>query len=196
VETLKQWDIDLFFAINSRHNKFFDHVFYYLSHGLSWIPVYLLLFYFLVRLYGLKTAFAQVFLVLAMVGLADLISVYAFKNTVCRYRPCHNVNFGDAVHVVFHHKGGMFGFVSSHAVNFMTWTILIFWFFKQKIKLNWLWLMFLIPLLIGYTRVYLGAHYPADVAGGFLVGIAMGLLGIFAWKKLIGKFGNKETSNE
>ncbi|HLP12881.1 MAG TPA: phosphatase PAP2 family protein [Flavobacteriales bacterium] len=126
----------------------------------------------------------QVALVGVMVGLADLVSVYAFKNTVCRYRPCHNVTYGQLVHIVFEHKGGMFGFVSSHAVNFMTWTVLVFWFLRQKTRSKWLWAMFLIPLIVGYTRIYLGVHYPGDVAAGFAVGGVMGLLGILIWKRL------------
>ncbi|HYG51407.1 MAG TPA: phosphatase PAP2 family protein [Flavobacteriales bacterium] len=187
VETLEQWDIDLFFAINSRHNPFFDQVFYFISHGLSWIPVYMLLFYFLAKFYGIKIALVQVLLAGAMVGLADVTSVYLFKNTVCRYRPCHNEAFRNFVHIVNDHRGGIFGFVSSHAVNFMTWTIVVFWFLKQQVKSNWLWLMFLIPLVVGYSRVYLGVHYPGDVAGGFLLGTVFGLAGILIWKRVINK---------
>ncbi|MBM3493086.1 MAG: phosphatase PAP2 family protein, partial [Armatimonadetes bacterium] len=32
------------------------------------------------------------------------------------------------------------------------------------------WAWFLLPLVIGYTRVYLGYHYPTDVVGGWAVG--------------------------
>jgi membrane-associated phospholipid phosphatase len=42
----------------------------------------------------------------------------------------------------------------------------------------WPWgLVFLfLALLIGYSRVYVGVHYPTDVAAGFLVGVVAAAL--------------------
>lgn len=39
--------------------------------------------------------------------------------------------------------------------------------------------LFLTALIwVGWTRVYLGVHYPSDIFGGMLIGIAMGLLAL------------------
>ncbi len=44
----------------------------------------------------------------------------------------------------------------------------------KNVKLAWI----LIPLacIIGFSRIYLGAHYPFDIIGGAIVGILAGLI--------------------
>jgi membrane-associated phospholipid phosphatase len=51
------------------------------------------------------------------------------------------------------------------------------------------WMMFLlnsVALLIGITRMYVGAHYPRDVLAGALLGSAWGLLGVLVNEYLLG----------
>ncbi len=40
------------------------------------------------------------------------------------------------------------------------------WFTRGRTR--WLW--FLLPLIIGYSRIYLGYHYPSDTLSGWLLG--------------------------
>lgn len=50
-----------------------------------------------------------------------------------------------------------------------------------------LWLVFLLPLAVGYSRLYLGKHYPSDVLGGWLVGLLAGCAAVWAWRKATGQ---------
>lgn len=50
-----------------------------------------------------------------------------------------------------------------------------------------LWLVFLLPLVVGYSRLYLGKHYPSDVLGGWLVGLLAGCAAVWAWRKATGQ---------
>jgi len=188
LETLEKLDTDLFLAINSWNSPFFDELFYIVTQGGTWISVYVLLFAALYLVYDFKTALIQVGLVGAVVILADFVSVALFKDMFQRYRPSHNIFLADEIHLFRFYKGGLYGFVSSHAVNFMVWSTMTFWLFYKQCGSKWLFLFFLAPLLAGYSRIYLGVHYPGDVFVGLLLGLTMALLGIFVYKRLNRRF--------
>jgi len=65
--------------------------------------------------------------------------------------------------------GGKYGFVSSHAANSFGLAMMLFLFFRRHIR--WTWLLFLWALLISYSRIYVGVHFPGDVLFGALTGI-------------------------
>jgi len=65
--------------------------------------------------------------------------------------------------------GGLYGFVSSHAANtFGMATFLTLILRKKQKGIYWL---FLYAVVVSYTRIYLGVHYPLDVFFGALVGV-------------------------
>lgn len=65
----------------------------------------------------------------------------------------------------------MYGFVSAHAANAFSFAV-----FSSLLFRNRIYSLFIFPwaLLIAYTRIYLGVHYPGDILGGALLG---GLVG-------------------
>lgn len=122
------------------------------------------------------------------VSLTDLISVHGFKENVQRYRPTHNTEIGHLVKTVSkpngeEYRGGIYGFVSSHAANFGGITILLFLFFRKYSK--WWYLLFPWCILIAYSRIYLGVHYPSDLFAGAMLGIAVGCFVYWAVRKWI-----------
>ncbi|MEJ5106133.1 phosphatase PAP2 family protein [Chryseobacterium sp. MYb328] len=71
---------------------------------------------------------------------------------------------------------------SGHSITiFTTLTILMFTFMPQKSGYKFIWCCFLLltGLIIAFTRVAVGAHYPLDVIIGSIIGYILGLLGIF-----------------
>ena len=44
-------------------------------------------------------------------------------------------------------------------------------------------LFWILPLLIGFSRIYLGVHYPTDVALGLILGYTTSVLVMFFWEK-------------
>ena len=164
--TLSAADVGIFKSINALHTPWADVAMYYISHKWFWLWAYALLLWWLVRHYGYKVVGVLLAIVLC-ITLADQISSAVFKPLFERLRPCHNPLIADSVHVVGG-CGGMFGFVSSHAANAFGLVTLLWLLLRRRypgIAYAFAW-----PLLLGYSRIYVGAHYPLDVLGGFIVG--------------------------
>jgi undecaprenyl-diphosphatase len=134
-----------------------------------WIPLYLVFLYMVIRQYRWKTI-----LVLVVAAIMILVSdqlANLSKDTFQRLRPSHEP--GLMVHLVNAYKGGEYGFYSSHASN--TFSIAVFLIVTTYRRFKWIWLI-AIPwaLLMSYTRIYLGVHFPGDILAGALIGSLIG----------------------
>ncbi len=154
---------------------------FWVSSKILWIPLYLFIVYSFFRRYSKKAIFITLALI-ALVGIADLASVHLFKNIFLRYRPCHNIDLQNIVHLVNNKCGGMYGFVSSHATNAFVLVSFVSLVFRNKKATI---LAIFLGLIISYSRIYLGVHYPADILGGIILGTIIGTTGYFILKKIL-----------
>ncbi|HNX06392.1 MAG TPA: phosphatase PAP2 family protein [Bacteroidales bacterium] len=182
-------DVSLFLFLNDLRNPFFDFVFWWASVPLAWLPVYVVLLYLVLKVYRWQSIFVVIFIII-VISLTDQISVHFFKETFMRLRPCHNPEIQAQVDTLNGYCGGQYGFVSSHAANYFGIATYLSVLFFRKIR-------FFIPVvmlwasLIAYSRLYLGVHYPADICGGAILGIIVGLLLGWAFKLLSDKLLSK-----
>jgi len=166
---LERFDQQLFLFINSSNSPFFDHFMYAISGRLIWVPLYLAILIYLGIKYKRKFLIILIFIILAAT-LADQSSVIV-KNIFHRLRPCHEPSIIGIVHLVNGECGGVYGFVSSHATNCFDVALLSLLFIKKR----WYTISIIFWAgIIGYSRIYLGVHYPGDVICGSFLGAFIG----------------------
>jgi undecaprenyl-diphosphatase len=166
---LERFDQQLFLFINSSNSPFFDHLMHAISGRLIWVPLYLAILIYLGIKYKRKFLIILIFIILAAT-LADQSSVIV-KNIFHRLRPCHEPSIIGIVHLVNGECGGVYGFVSSHATNCFDVALLSLLFIKKR----WFTISIIFWAgIIGYSRIYLGVHYPGDVICGSFLGAFIG----------------------
>jgi undecaprenyl-diphosphatase len=174
IEAIKNWDEAAFLWLNSFHSSALDPIVLQLTQTISWIPLYVLLLYQIYRIDPKNTAWILGGVMLTIL-LSDQVTSGLMKPYFERLRPCHDQRWDGMLHL-YGRCGGLYGFVSSHAANtFGLATFLTLKLGKKQKAIAWL---FLYALLVSYTRIYLGVHYPLDVFFGAVVGV---LAAVFSW---------------
>ncbi len=168
METLLEFDTDLFLWLNQQHSTWLDPVMLWISDKKTWIPFYLLLIGLMVWWFK-KRVWSVLVAVILTIALADGITSKVMKPYFERPRPSHEQALQGKVHLVNDYRGGTFGFASSHAANTFGLAMILFLFFKNNTKqAGWL---FVWAAVVSYSRIYLGVHYPLDILVGALVGL-------------------------
>jgi undecaprenyl-diphosphatase len=176
LEALLAWDERFFGRLNGDWpSPTLDLVMAVVSEGRNYIIFFVLAALILLavgRLQGLR------FLVLAVVSVvvADAIGNYVFKYAFFRPRPCcialegRNCIAREGVRLLVGCTNSS-SFPSNHAINATALATLITLYMPR------LWLMAVaLAMLVGYSRIYVGVHYPLDVLGGGVLGLAMALM--------------------
>lgn len=183
MKSLQEIDSELFLLINQHHNSFFDQLMYLASAKLSWLPLYIIIALFFYK--EKRFPFVSVLIIAALtIALSDQIASSLFKPLFHRLRPCHDPLLQDLVLLGPKGCGGKYGFVSSHAAN--SAALAMFTILGLNNKALWISIMIIYTLLVSYSRIYLGVHFPGDVVCGMILG------GFIGWGtfKILKRFRN------
>lgn len=182
LETLRSIDTDLMLAINGTYCNFLDFTMFWASDKIIWAPFYVFLIYLLVTHFG-KRGWIITGMAILLVVISDQTSVHFFKEVFERLRPCQDPALEGLVRVPGGKCGGKYGFISSHAANHFALAVFLGYFLQQKVK-GFLYFLLAWAVIISYSRIYLGAHYPGDVLAGALWGSMLGI-GMVIWGRSV-----------
>lgn len=182
------WDKYLFQLINSNNNIIVDRLMWALSSNYFGVILFIVLATAIVCFYKKKSAKILILITLT-ISLVDLFSARVIKPIAKRPRPSHDTEYYD-IHLYKRpdgslYRGGPYGFPSNHAANFMTITIMFSYFLGQYIKRKHILTstLVIITVLVCYSRIYLGVHYPFDIFCGWLIAFILSFTAIYIEQK-------------
>lgn len=137
----------------------------------------------IIRQRGLVDGMMCILAIVLAVALADYLCAGVIRPAVERLRPsCADNPDSEIAHIVNGYRGGRFGFPSCHAANSFALASFLTLFYRTWkagcLIIGW-------SLLLCWSRIYLGVHYPGDIAGGIAVGGICGVLMYCAWTRSV-----------
>jgi len=163
-----QVDQSVFLFFNKTlSNPFFDKIFPVITEPRNWLIVIMIaLILFIIK--EKKKALEVIALVLVAAALSDLIAYRILKPLFGRLRPCHPEYFIESGRYLIGMKTS-FSFPSNHAMNMFTAATVLSYFYNK-----YSFYFFGFAVLIGFSRIYVGVHYPLDICGGAVFGMILG----------------------
>ena len=174
-------DSRLFLVLNGLHTGWLDTVMVSIIKMWLWIPLYILLLFLVFKQYG-KRGWWVLLAVALVILCSDQLSAHVCKPLFHRLRPCFNPELEGLVHLPNGLPGGKYGFVSSHAAN--TFAVATFLTATLRKSRRWIgWVLFSWAFISSYSRIYVGVHYPGDILAGAVLGVLIGLLGWWGFRR-------------
>ena len=181
------FDHPLFLWLNFDGPAALDSTMLAISTPAVWSWLYILILYMVWRGYGWRGVALFVVAAAAAVGLSDMIAGI-FKHTgllknlwaefPARLRPMYTPELDGLVSNVLK-KGGQYGTVSGHAATMMSMAVIAI----PTISRRWFtWLMCCVVALVCYSRIYLGYHFPVDIALGLMTGLVSGAVALLLYR--------------
>ena len=181
------FDYPLFLWLNFDGGPAMDKAMLWAATPAVWAWLYLLIIFLVWRRYSWRGALLLLVAAGAAIGLADMIAGI-FKHTgllkdlwpsfPVRLRPMHTPALEGQVNNILR-VGGEYGTVSAHAATMVSLAVIAI----AAIGRRWFaWLMVASVVVVCYSRIYLGYHFPVDIALGATTGLVTGGIGLAIFK--------------
>ncbi|MBT8221801.1 MAG: phosphatase PAP2 family protein [Eudoraea sp.] len=171
-EELIHLDKDLFLFLNQLGSERWDAFWMVLTNKGTAVPLYVVLLILSYSHLGWKKTLMVLISVALLITCTDQLANF-FKYGVMRLRPCYDPELGEQVRLVKASCGGKYGYFSAHAAN----SFAIALFFGQLLNKRFPYLKIILilwALIVAYSRIYIGVHFPLDVLTGLAIGALFG----------------------
>ena len=177
-------DTQLMLFLNGWHTPYLDNFMWLYSSKWVWLPFYAAFVFVILRNFKWRVSALIFVAVFLTIFFADQITATLLRPMFHRLRPCNLDNpLSQFIHVVANDRGGAYGFPSAHAANALGFVF----FFHYLFRRSWLsLLLFAWALMMCYTRIYLGRHYPGDLLVGAMVGFVSASISYCALRYVAG----------
>ena len=173
LKQIEALDTQLFIYLNSLGSKSWDSFWLTYTEMPTHIPLMLIIGFLLYKKLGKKNFLFLLLFIGIMVTLTDQLTNLA-KNTFQRPRPCRVPELEGTIRSIAKYCG-RFGYFSGHSSNSMALAVFMGLFLKPNYPKLFIFLI-IWAFGMGYSRIYIGVHYPGDLLTGFTVGTVIALL--------------------
>ncbi len=192
MEKLAELDRELFLFLNNLGSDNWDWLWVAISDKWMAIPLYAILLFLLFKKFGWKPTVVTIIVVALLITATDQLA-NLFKHGFERPRPCGQEGVKEYARIVAN-RCGRFGYFSAHAANSTGVAVFLSLIFRKVYPKLFIFLIFW-AIIVSYSRIYLGVHYPGDIITGWFFGALLGYIFFRLREFLIARFikGSTET---
>ena len=176
------FDEKLFLALNGNHSEFLDSVMLLASNLFSCIPIFIFIVFIAAKYYkkqGYSYPLANSVLLTGILLLGFMFCLFVlpptFSGILERQKPCFNPSISSLVRMVGEDCSNTSSFFAVRPCVMFCITSFLLFTLKKEFPVTKAILIFW-SLLVSYSRIYLGAHYPFNILIADLIGFFCGFI--------------------
>lgn len=170
LDILIKKDQELLVFLNNLGSENWDAFWLYITKQFNWIPLFVLILFLVFKKFGVKKSLFVLVFIAILVAFSDQFT-NLIKYSTGRLRPCNTPELRPLIRQFSYRPRG-FSFWSGHASLSTTFTVFMILTLRKSYK--FIYFLILFPLVFGYSRIYLGVHFPIDVTSGYISGVLLG----------------------
>ncbi len=186
MEQLLDYDAALFLYLNNLGSTTWDWFWLFMTNKYYQIPIYVVFLVLLLKTKHWKEVVLVMVTVALLITVTDQTATYFKRELFMRWRPCLQEGVMEYTRQILGRCIG-YGYFSGHAANSMAVAVFLRFVlrkhYRRIVPLFIVW-----ALIVGYSRIYVGVHYPLDVMTGFAFGTMYASLFYLLYRYVLKRF--------